>query len=523
MTGTAAPAWLVLLLAASASLCLYLAAYAWQRRRMPGAREFTLFISAVAVYSVGYAVEISRTELSDILMAVRFEYLGIVLLGPSSLAFAVRLVRGKSLPRPLGILLGAFALLTLLVVWTSDRHSLFYLRPHVSTAGPFPAFEFEQGPWYLAHVAILELASFASAGILLSRALRADRRHRRQSIVLAVAGAIPLLTLLAYLGGIVPDHIDSGPFSLIGTGLLFAFALFRLGLLEIVPAARELAIDALRDGFIVLDHGGRLQDANPAARAMFGPDGFAEGEVLDPASLAGTSLGPLVARGEGSLDFSGSGEGEGEGEQRFRASAYPIAGSRGLRRGTALLVSDITETSRLMEKLKELADKDSLTGLLNRRHFIERASREIDLARRAGYQLGFIIADLDKFKRINDSLGHAAGDHALVTASRRFQAALRTVDIVSRYGGEEFAFLLPGTDRDSALATAERVRRALAEEPIAWEGELISLTGSFGVHTAGPRGTESLDECLRKADAALYAAKAAGRNRVVGSEDSATA
>jgi diguanylate cyclase (GGDEF)-like protein len=405
-----------------------------------------------------------------------------------------------------------FAALTVLIVLTSSSHRLFYIEPYVSTDGPFPTFSAVRGPWYYAHVAVLQLSAVASALILIRNALRSDRRHRRQSLTMAVGGVFPIVAGFAFVAGLVPWGIDPAPLSLAATGIVFAIALFRLGLLEIVPAARELAIDSIRDGFVVADASGRIQDANPAILAMLGKDTGRLSERLDPLSTAGRALGPLLELGEGTIEFTIS-DSEGR-ERRLQANAYPVVGRRGGRKGAALLISDITETTALLARLKELADKDSLTGLVNRRRFLEQADREIDLAQREGFPLGFAMADLDHFKNVNDIYGHAAGDFVLVNAARRIESALRSVDIVCRYGGEEFAILIPGAAGDDVFQAAERARAALADSPFDWEGRQISVTGSFGTWHRATDSSESLEECLRKADGAMYAAKAAGRNRV---------
>ncbi|MFZ5560549.1 MAG: diguanylate cyclase [Pseudomonadota bacterium] len=164
---------------------------------------------------------------------------------------------------------------------------------------------------------------------------------------------------------------------------------------------------------------------------------------------------------------------------------------------------------------REMSAVDSLTRLANRRSFMERGQSEFMRAQRiSSGSLACIMVDLDHFKRINDSFGHHAGDQVLVAASRILIESARQYDEVGRYGGEEFALLLPGVTLAEAVLVAERIRETLAASPVETAGVRIPLTASLGVACYPAPGISTLDELLKAADAALYLAKAAGRNRV---------
>lgn len=510
------PPLLVACLLGSAGLALFLSSWAWQRRRTACASEMALLMAAVAVYTLGYSLEVSRSDLEGMMSAVRFEYLGSTFITPLFLAFAWRYTRGRALPRPLLALVLLQACSALAIVWSPGLNSLFYLNLRVDASPPFPSIAYERGPWFMVNYYALEAEGAAGMLLLVIRAFRSEPARRRQSLAIALGGSFPLLVTIAFLLGLTPERIDLTPFALALTGLVCSFALFKLGVLEIVPAAREIAIDSLRDGFVVADEKGRVQDANPAARHLLGEE-LREGTSL-VAGSAGLepSLEPLsrlVARGSGTEDFVAVAA---DGSPRhLSASAHPVT-DRGRRRGTALMLRDSTETAELLARLQEQAERDSLTGLFNRRSIMERGAREIELARRENYPLGAVMVDLDHFKHINDARGHAAGDAVLAEASRRLVAAVRAVDFVGRYGGEEFVILMPGADAEHALAAAERSRAMLAASPVEWGGLAIPLTASFGVSELSRAAGEGLDDLLKRADAGLYAAKQAGRNRVAG-------
>ena len=171
-------------------------------------------------------------------------------------------------------------------------------------------------------------------------------------------------------------------------------------------------------------------------------------------------------------------------------------------------------TIAMERRLRDTARLDPLTGLVNRRRFHEVFSTEWDRASRYGHPLSCAMIDLDFFKRINDTHGHAAGDSVLQGIAHLLESRRRTSDVLARYGGEEFCVLLPETDEAGAAAWAERGRLAIAEARIPFSDQILSVTGSLGVAARLP-DTTSPEALIALADQALSVAKESGRNRVV--------
>jgi len=167
----------------------------------------------------------------------------------------------------------------------------------------------------------------------------------------------------------------------------------------------------------------------------------------------------------------------------------------------------------LNETLRIHATRDSLTGLWNRRMIFDILARECARAARESTPVGVIIADLDHFKRVNDSLGHQGGDAALIEAARRLSRVLRPYDAIGRYGGEEFLTVLPGCDAACTETVAQRMRQGVQEREVETPESRIRITVSLGA-VVGEGSTINADELIRIADAALYRAKRRGRNRV---------
>jgi len=174
---------------------------------------------------------------------------------------------------------------------------------------------------------------------------------------------------------------------------------------------------------------------------------------------------------------------------------------------------DITERKQLEQQLEIAAATDFLTGIHNLRTFYELAGQEFKHFIRSGGDLSLIVIDIDYFKEINDNYGHAAGDEALRQFVRAVQGNLRDQDIFARAGGDEFRIMLPGTGTEGASLVAERIRQAVGKLRIDSPNGSVQLTISAGICSCLP-GDETLDDVTKRADAALYVAKAAGRNAI---------
>ncbi len=175
--------------------------------------------------------------------------------------------------------------------------------------------------------------------------------------------------------------------------------------------------------------------------------------------------------------------------------------------------ADITRLKRAELELRQLAITDGLTQVANRRHFDERIQEEVDRSQRYGRPLVLLLLDIDHFKKVNDTYGHPAGDAVLRRVADICRASIRALDLVARFGGEEFAILLPETDIPGALQLAERIREDIAALPVTYGPNTIQVTASLGV-AATENGDRSSEQLLKAADEMLYAAKQGGRNQV---------
>jgi diguanylate cyclase (GGDEF)-like protein len=194
---------------------------------------------------------------------------------------------------------------------------------------------------------------------------------------------------------------------------------------------------------------------------------------------------------------------------------YSATGNSASRRvGRAVILADVTAQVRLREELRSRAETDPLTGAANRRRFHQALEIECLRFARNRLPLSVLMIDLDFFKDVNDRYGHPVGDTVLRTVAQLLLLSLRKTDLLARYGGEEFSVLLPDTPLSGAMVIAERVRHAIDQKPIVADGCPLQVSISVGVASHADEGEASPELLLKKADLALYRAKALGRNRV---------
>ena len=193
-----------------------------------------------------------------------------------------------------------------------------------------------------------------------------------------------------------------------------------------------------------------------------------------------------------------------------------------------ILIEDVTDVchyqSQLNKALQELALSnriDGLTQAFNRKHWEECLAKEFSRARRYKHDLALLMLDLDHFKLLNDTFGHQGGDLVLIETAKKIDKLLRMGDLFGRYGGEEFAVILPNTDLEGAEEVAERIRQSIAKNTIDYNQKTISVTASIGVAIIDSNDTR-YEDLISNADLALYQAKAAGRNRVCLAKEVAT-
>jgi diguanylate cyclase (GGDEF)-like protein/PAS domain S-box-containing protein len=490
-----------------------IAIYAWRHRATRGSQMFSFFMAAVSVYVLGYSMELASLDLSTMLFWSKIEYLGIYSFPTLFLMFILQYTgQDKWFTRRNILILFFVPTLLLIAKFTDDAFHLVYSTAWVDTSGLIPLMGFTRGPIY-------PFALYASIPVILGLTLLWQNRqktpplYRKQATLIIVCATLPLLVFVFYMTGIQPfpnlKYLDLNPFMSTLWGVGIGWAAFRYRLLELAPIARDVLVESLSDGLFVLDDQTRLVDANPAAVKMMGwikpPIGqyaeqvFASWKDLRDVCQAPIRSDPVKIE----TQFENGGE-----SVFFDTTIHGLQDKKGGNIGRLVVIHDISRRKQLEEELREASLVDDLTGLNNRRGFNILANQLIQMAKRMNLQAGFIFADMDGLKGINDTYGHAEGDQALVDMANLLRGTFRSSDILARLGGDEFMTLSIETKENTAEVMLARIKSRL-DEFNTRESRKYDISASFGMAHYDPENPLSLDELVKAADKAMYAEKQA--------------
>ncbi len=485
-------------------------------RENPASGIFALYSLATIGFLVANLLEVSSRTPAGTLFWSRVIYLFIPLIPALWLSFAVKIARGG---RPMGR--GYFVLLLLVPAITfvlafSDRWMplMWPSIRYVSLDGYVITLR-THGPWFAVHAVYM----YAVAGVGLIFALRAfvhqHAYYRRRSLLILMGISLPLAMSLVFILKPIPGLVkDFTPIAYAVAAFFFFFAIYRLDAFAIVPVARAQLVERMRDAILVFDAELRIADANSAALRLWGNGQGLLGkgvrsEGKDRAALPSAVVRAAETGVAGVFDVAAP-----DGSTRhYAVDAIDLPGHE-RSRGRLVVIRDETELRDALFRLEQLARKDPLTALANRRGFMEAAHTAFRSAERYDETIAAAVFDLDRFKQVNDSHGHAVGDAVLVAFARIVGDELRSSDVAGRIGGEEFALVLPKTTLDGALAVCERIRNNLAAHRFADDrGNAFTVTVSVGIADSAA-AHRTLEDLLAAADMALYVAKSGGRNRI---------
>ena len=478
--------------------------------RERGSREavcFSLVAGSISIWLGCFSVLYLAVDERVALVWARSAYLGICLIPAALYGFAVAVTRSRRrwLVRAGWLLSAGFALASAgSGALVSDLYHYWW--------GFYPRFRWLGVPFLAFFFLMLALSlheywrdyRLSSPGI---------HSLRTRSLMTGFA--------IAYLGSfdyVAAYGVPLYPFGYLPVLVFIAIAartIRRYFLVDLTPAfAAGQILATVADPVIVCDSEGVIRFTNDAASTVFG---YAPGELAGaPIELlaepsVGASVRLLVSAGKVVRDV----------EMAFRTrqgervevgiSLSPLTDDRGVAVGAVLVARDIRARKRAESQLAYQACHDALTGLPNRMLFHDRLTQVLARAKRHGDRLAVLFLDLDKFKVVNDSLGHAAGDRLLVEIAGRLQRTLRQSDTVARVGGDEFTFLLPGIERgEDASRVAQKILDAVSR-PLKIDGHQLYVTTSIGI-SLYPADGEEAEALLGSADIAMYRAKDLGRN-----------
>lgn len=493
-----------------AILCTsFFTTYMLSKGRTAYMKVFALLSLCLSIYLLGYMVELNNPGLERMLFWNQMQYIGLPFLPAFWLLFSLLYTRRvQALNKRTVILVFLIPCITFIMRLTNAYHGWYYTYWEVRMIGEFSILYLGKGASYYLQSAYV-IASFVIAATVFYQEYKtAAYLERARFGTMFAASVIPYVGFLLIIIDIEGLGLDYVAFMVPISLAIMMFAFYRYDLLSIRTLAREAIFEKSQFGMILMDKEYRVLDFNIAAAKIF------DGLNMSSRLITLTT----ITKGDPELTeaFAGTEPKEivyGTENKVYELTSSTIRDTYGNTAGVLKSIRDVTEMKALQERLNILASVDELSGLYNRRTFMEHAQNEFERAKRYRQDFSVLMMDLDHFKRINDTYGHSAGDEAIRAMSGLIRQLFRKSDICGRLGGEEFAVLLTNTSLEDACRAAELFRDALAKLTISG-GDRFSLTISIGA--AGYKeGLQSIEDILKLSDEALYMAKAQGRNRTV--------
>jgi len=507
----------------------------WRTLRIgsfPGRTDYMMLMASSGWWAVSAILEVSAEAAPLKVFYSELAWYGIIATPISWMLFMTAYTRGSDLPNAAlytGLTIAA-GLVMLTIAVTNDLHHLIYTAVIADPAADdLWRLRYERGPLYFAVMVAIYFFMALTTLRTLWAAIQAPPLHRGQFAGLLIVAAAPWAANAAYnLSSLHAFGFDPTPLALGIMPLVYNMLISRNRFLSLAPVALRAVIAAHPDGILVVSENGLIVEANAATQAIF-DDGPLIGRRLsdldagfgpaDQTSLfEGSELVRRWSRGNRTYEVRTVIIETGRRAQSFAYVLRDITDylcvHESLRLSARLMEERLEANLRLQEQLHEMAHRDSLTGLNNRRILDEIACRLVKHADAAGRPLVAVSLDLDHFKRLNDTYGHKAGDDALVAMAAILARSLRPGEVAVRTGGEEFLVLMPDCDIEEARARAEAWRALIRAHPVGTGQGAAEITFSAGI-SAYPDTASSFAQMLQQADKAVYAAKRAGRNRVV--------
>jgi diguanylate cyclase (GGDEF)-like protein len=496
-------------------LAQFFAAYFFSKGRTSYRKAFSAMVFCISVYLFGYIMIINSNSLQEMIFWNQVQYFGLPFI--SVLWLMVALLYTKtiySLKIRMGLLLFSVPVITILIRLTNLWHHLFYTKWEMRQYFGHYSLHMERGFWYYINISYTVFCLILTVIIYLIGYLKNKVGYTKPHfLVFFFASLMPLIGIFLVLFAFDECSIDYSALIMPVSLLVISYGILKYDFLEIKTLARETIFENNFAGMVVLGPGKRIIDYNKAAGKFFEAIGISLNNYpiehvfkREPKLLE-------IFDSEVDRDFSLVIDGE---ERFFEIDVVPLGEPRDGSTRMLKSIRDVTEERKIQEKLKFLATTDSLSGLNNRAEFMNLAQMEFARAKSNDEELSLLVMDLDNFKVINDTFGHAAGDEVIREMGSLIMTGFRKTDIAGRIGGEEFAVVLKDASLEEAKKVAEKFRETVAGRKVIYEEQEISFTVSIGV--AAIRGNtdeiKKFEAILKMADDALYKAKGKGRNCV---------
>ena len=474
----------------------------------PLSSVFSLICLASAVYVLGAAFQFNSKNVEGVLFSQKLKYFGVSFISGLWLIFAYIVYFRKKMNLVMILIVFLIPALVLFLVSTNEYHGLYYSGIDVYQHGEYLFSRRTTGPLYYLHVSY---AYFVVGFCMYSFSMGwVKGRFKLTNPFFLLFSGVLLSGILSgfYLLGVTPFWIDMMPVGYFVLALFSGIGIFKYKILEINEIYDKDIFSEIKEGLMLVSHDGILLDYNKSAQTVFGwlheknkglPIHF-----LD--SRFSVSAGARIF-------YINTGHGDEKRIYEFRLTELEGKRKTG---GYLYIFLDVTEKMCLIDKLRYMADHDSLTGAFTRGGILAEAKKLLSAYKNKGRIFSLCMIDVDYFKEINDNYGHIAGNRMLCELVEAFSQVLDGKGMLGRYGGEEFLVLIPDAAMEEAAGFAEKLRAGIEAMTVPFGENTLSVTVSVGVVSAGsyPGEEETIDVLVSRADRALYRAKNSGRNRV---------
>jgi len=520
---------IILAASALATLVVYFIA---RQRSAPGSVALKGMLIGMFVWGFSYALSWAFVPLEHKIFWLKMMFFGMTTVPGLFLLFTLRIThRDEWITFRNYVLLFSEPFINILLVWFAP--GIIFKSIELMPGNEFAVIEIQRGIGFWVSTVYSYIVIFFSYYLLIVSYRQTNSFFKRQYALILAGSILPFG--LSFFTQITSSHFNNLDMSAISfgfSGIVYAYAILRHRLMDLVPVARSRLIENMSDGVLVLDAQGRIVDINPAM------NNFLDEE---PAFFIGKNVSDIISIWNENMEHLLNGM-ETRTELRLpnKPSRYldlrvtPLHDDEQNLSGRLIIFRDVTdrkevekdlrhamdrmqtqliEIGLLQSQLREQAIRDALTNLFNRRYLEETLERELARAAREVYPLCIVMMDIDHFKNVNDTYGHEAGDLVLKTLAETVIRQSRQGDFVCRFGGEEFVLVMPNITIEVAKERVNSLHKSISSLYIPFGRYNLNITMSMGISWY-PRHGETKEDLLRGSDRALYIAKNSGRNRV---------
>lgn len=489
---------------------IYFFIYAMIKKRSRNGSLFALMCMAVAIFVIGYSLELKATTIEQIQVCLKLEYFGAPFMTVFWFMFAYKFYYNRHVSFKLGVFIMIVPILTLFFNVSNDYFHLLYREIDYKTIGDSMVAVLTKGPWYYFY-SLYSYVIILYGCFLFFKIWKTTNNQmlKTQSLLMFSGTVIPVFCNMLYLIGFTPGGMDITPFGLLALANFYGLALFKYDVLELKEIVKSMVFEEINEAILVIDNQNRLVEYNEAARKVFN---WLQSDHIG-IDIRSFEYGSCLIDQEKAI-FSMQIINEALNRHyEFRISALRVKHEVV---GKVIFFRDVTIEKQMVEKLDLLASFDALSQVYNRRKLLEEADKEAVRAMRYYDHLAVLMIDIDHFKNVNDQYGHLAGDEVIFSVAQTIKKKIRSIDIVGRYGGEEFVAVLSNADQENGLRVAEAIRREIEAMKTLYDGSVISVTVSVGLAVVNVTSQKAIPmmAIINLADQAMYNAKEKGRNRV---------